>query len=123
MDCAGDLGRSGYIQQGSGCFLVCDGHDRGSLWIPYSGSTSGLLLFTLTKVVTGAVPFSDKPPRAAMLAIVGGDRPPRPTHPALTDGLWALTKRCWNKEPRLRPPVLRISCSLYVSTLKPRILC
>ena len=87
---------------------------------PYSGSTSSLLPLTLTKVFTGAVPFSDKSPRAAAFSIIGGERPPRPTHPALTDELWALTQRCWDQEPQLRPPVLRISCSLCVSTLESR---
>ena len=35
------------------------------------------LLFISTKVLTGAVPFSNKPPRAALSAIAGGERPPR----------------------------------------------
>ena len=48
----------------------------------------------LYKALTGVVPFSDKPPHAAALAIVDGERPPRPTHPALTDGLWALAQQC-----------------------------
>ena len=70
------------------------------------------LTFLFTKVFTGTIPFSDKPPRAAMLAIIDGDRPSRPIHTALTDGLWALTQWCWDQDPHLRPPVLRISCSL-----------
>ena len=73
------------------------------------------------KVFTGAVPFSDKPPRAAMLAIIGGERPPRPTHPAFTDSFWALTQRCWDQEAHRRPNALRISCSLCVSILALRI--
>ena len=75
----------------------------------------------LTKAFTGAIPFSAKPPRAAMLAIIDGERPPRPTHPVLTDELWALTQRCWDQEPHLRPSALRISYGLYVSTLEPRV--
>ena len=46
---------------------------------------------TPTKAFTGAVPLSEKAPRAAILAITGGERPSRPTHPGLTDGLRALT--------------------------------
>ena len=57
---------------------------------------------------TGAVPFSDKSHRATMLAIVGGERPSRPDHPALTDGLWTLTQRCWDQEVRRRPQVSQI---------------
>jgi len=40
-----------------------------------------------------------------MLAITEGRRPPRPTHPAFTDNLWALMQRCWNQDPHLRPEV------------------
>ena len=72
------------------------------------------MLFTRTKVFTGATPFSDKSPRAAMSATVVGERPSRPTHPALTDKLWTLTQRCWDQDIRRRPNALRISCSLYV---------
>ena len=65
-----------------------------------------------TKVFTGAIPFSDKPHRAAMLAIVGGERPPRPIDPVFTDRLWGLTQQCWDQDVKRRPHALRISCSL-----------
>ena len=71
------------------------------------------------KVFDGTALFSDKLPRAAMLAIAGGERPLRPTHPALTDRLWMLTQQCWDQEFHLRPNSLRISCTLYVSPLEP----
>ena len=32
-----------------------------------------------------------------------GDRPERPVHPELTDGLWDLMQRCWSQELRSRP--------------------
>ena len=64
------------------------------------------------KVFTGATPFCDKLARAAMSAIEGGERPSRPTHPDLVDGLWALTQKCWNKETLLRPSALEITCGL-----------
>ena len=76
--------------------------------------------FIRTKAPTGAVPFSDKPPRAAVLAIAG-ERPPRPTHPTLTDELWVLTQRCWGQEAHLRPKapeVLRILHGLSVAVLE-----
>lgn len=34
-----------------------------------------------------------------------GERPPRPTHPAFTEELWALTQRCWDHDPQSRPEV------------------
>ena len=43
-----------------------------------------------------------------MLAIVSGERPPRPADLSLTDRLWDLTRQCWGKEPQLRPQALRI---------------
>ena len=112
VGCTRDLGRSGDMQQGGGRFLIWDGRDRGPLWITYLELTCAELSFVWIKVFTAAVPFSDKPPRAAMLAIVGGKRPPRPIHPTLTDRLWGLTRRCWDQEPRRRPQVLQILCGL-----------
>ena len=41
--------------------------------------------FTRTKVFTGAVPFCDKPSRAVMSAVVGGERPSRSTYPVVID--------------------------------------
>jgi hypothetical protein len=38
-----------------------------------------------------------------MLAIMRGERPPRPTHQALTNELWALTQHCWDQDPHVRP--------------------
>ena len=65
-----------------------------------------------TKAFTGATPFGDKPPHAALSAIVDGERPPRPTHLSLTDNLWGLVQRCWDQEVHRRPRALRISCHL-----------
>ena len=60
------------------------------------------------QVFTGAVPFNNSLPTVAMLAIMGGKRPSRPTHPALTDKLWILIERCWNQDPRSRPEVSEV---------------
>jgi len=63
------------------------------------------------KIFTGFPPFYMHPSIAATVAIMQGDRPPRPTHPTFTDGLWVLMQRCWNQEPHSRPDmpeVLRI---------------
>ena len=57
------------------------------------------------QVFTGVIPFNNSLPAAAMLAIMGGERPPRPTHPTLTDQLWRLIQRCWDQKPHLRPEV------------------
>ena len=75
------------------------------------------MTFTRIKAFTGAVPFGDKSPHAAISAIVSGDRPSRPSHSGFTDQLWKLTQWCWNQEADRRPRALRISCSLYVLSL------
>jgi len=55
------------------------------------------------QVFTGAIPFSDGSSLMAMLAIIQGQRPPRPTHPAFTENLWTLMQCCWDDQPHLRP--------------------
>jgi len=62
----------------------------------------------LSQAFTGAVPFSDHRPAAAIFAIMGGKRPFRPIHPSFTDELWALTQRCWDQDPHLRPEVSEV---------------
>ena len=57
---------------------------------------------------TGAVPFNHSLPAAATLAIMGGKRPPRPTHQQFTDQLWTLMQRCWDQNPRSRPEVSEV---------------
>ena len=61
-----------------------------------------------SQVFTVAVPFSNNTPAAATLAIMAGERPPRPAHPQFIDRLWRLMKRCWNQDPRLRPEVSEV---------------
>jgi len=70
---------------------------------------------------TGAVPFLGSSPTEALLPILEGRRPPRPTDSTFTDGLWALTRRCWNQEAHLRPrvsEVLEVLRGLWVSALE-----
>jgi len=43
MDRARDLERTGDVQQGSGHFRLCDGHDRGTLRVIYCVSSFDLL--------------------------------------------------------------------------------
>ena len=74
-------------------------------------------LFTLTQAFTGEVPFHPHLPAEAILAILDGKRPARPTHPSLTDELWELVKRCWNQDPHLRPEMSEVLKILSVSLL------
>lgn len=70
-----------------------------------------------TQVFTGAVPFDRSSLTSAMMAIMRGDRPRRPTNTACSDELWAIMQRCWDQEPRLRPEVSEVTQVLRGSTL------
>jgi len=66
---------------------------------------SDIYSFTMImiEVFTNQTPFSDMSAFKAVSAILDGQRPPRPPHPACTDLLWALMQRCWDTDPKLRP--------------------
>ena len=77
---------------------------------------------TPMQVFTGAIPFSDSSSVMAMLAITQGLRPLQPKHPAFTEKLWTLMKRCWDHNPNSRPDVTEalqillipsVSCSFH----------
>lgn len=60
------------------------------------------------KIFTGAVPFGNCPLVTSVTHIIQGKRPPRSPNPILTDDLWALTQRCWDQQPQLRPQMAEI---------------
>ena len=64
--------------------------------------------FVSIQAFTGMVPFHGKPPAAATFDIMRGARPPRPTHPNVTEGLWKLMQRCWDHNPYSRPKVSEV---------------
>lgn len=74
--------------------------------------TNNVFALPCHKAFTGAVPFGDRFAPAAMTAIIGGKRPPRPTHPSFTDELWKLTEQCWDQDRRSRPRTMEVLLSL-----------
>ena len=64
--------------------------------------------FGSIQVFTGAVPFSAQSLVWVMLSMAQGERPPRPTHPTLTENLWTLMQRCWDHDPHSRPEVSEV---------------
>lgn len=62
----------------------------------------------MIEIFTGAVPFSQMLCTSATLAIMGGMRPPLPTHPAFTSDLATLMQHCWSQDFHLRPDVVEI---------------
>ena len=65
-------------------------------------------LYASLKTFTGSAPFDLHLSITVALAIMRGDRPERPVHPELTDGLWGLMQSCWSQEPRSRPNILEV---------------
>jgi hypothetical protein len=61
------------------------------------------VLTLLIQVFTGEVPFSKHSPVQVILAVIKGDRPPRPTYPTFTEKLWTLMQRCWDGDRHSRP--------------------
>lgn len=73
---------------------------------------TAFLLRSGPKAFTGTVPFSDRNSQAAIMAIIRGQRPPRPTHPSLTDRLWELINQCWDQDRHKRPRILEVFLAL-----------
>ena len=47
-----------------------------------------------------------------MAKVLSGERPERPKHSILTDGLWNLTQRCLDQNPQRRPEITEVACGL-----------
>ncbi|KAF9789491.1 kinase-like protein, partial [Thelephora terrestris] len=62
----------------------------------------------MIELFTGSIPFHGRPSFQAMVIILRGERPPRPTHQELTNDLWKIIQRCWKRDPPLRPEVSEI---------------
>lgn len=60
---------------------------------------------TNPQIFAGHVPFPWIHPFGAVYSLTNGDRPPRPSHPDLSDRVWNMIERCWEKNPSLRPPI------------------
>ena len=66
------------------------------------------ILLRHDKVFTGEVPFKHDSSVTAMVAIIHGERPPRPTHNELTEELWELIRQCWVEDQHERPQMSRV---------------
>jgi len=67
---------------------------------------------------TGQAPYHDSPPTTAAVGVLRGNRPGRPTDPSVTDDLWEMIKRCWNREPERRPEISQVVLSLRTASLR-----
>ncbi|KAJ7735828.1 kinase-like domain-containing protein, partial [Mycena maculata] len=69
----------------------------------------GMVLYEATRKIWsgGCIPFHDQSnSMAANLAIVAGDRLPRPSH--TPDDIWDLATACWRHDPVSRPTISSI---------------
>jgi len=81
--------------------------------IIYRRGALAYYLLASVQVFSGAIPFGDGVSSvSAMLAIVQGKRPQRPTHSTFTEDLWMLIQRCWNGDPHSRPKVSEVALQL-----------
>jgi len=63
------------------------------------------------KVFTGRYPFGDLRTPVVITTIVDDKRPTRPQETqklGLTDSVWDMTLRCWEKDPASRPTVMEV---------------
>jgi serine/threonine protein kinase len=51
------------------------------------------------QVLVGRPPFAGQSDAAVILSVFRNNRPPRPVHPEVTDRVWNMIERCWNKDP------------------------
>ena len=77
--------------------------------------------FPPIQIFTGAIPFSIDGSVMAMLAVAQGKRPPRPTHPACTEDLWALMQRCWSDLPPSRAKISEVALEILTLSLCQRL--
>jgi hypothetical protein len=75
-------------------------------------------IVVLLKVVADTLPFHEYQHITARIKIKQGERPSRPTNPALTDDVWALMETGWHQDPRLRPEMKRVLHDLASSLLR-----
>ena len=63
------------------------------------------------QVLTGLKPFYNMPGPTCILAVVRGERPPRPSLAeslGFSDTLWGLTQSCWSETTSTRPTALQL---------------
>ena len=69
----------------------------------------------ILKAFTGKHPFSDFTDMVAVSKIMDGERPLRPREAqelGLTDSVWDMTLRCWQRDPAHRPAIMEVVGSL-----------
>lgn len=104
MDRTGDPTGGNWHKQGNGHLFVWDGRDRG---MNHDIVPIGCVI-NQYKAFSGAAPFADSTPASVVAKVLLGELPKRPNDSILTDGLWDLTRRCLDQNPRQRPEITEV---------------
>lgn len=108
VDRTRDPTRRSWHQQRNRRLFIWNGRDRG---MSHAIVLVGCVIYQY-KVSSGSVPFADSSPTSVVMKVMMGKRPPRPKDPIVTDGLWSLTQRCLEENPRLRPEIAEVTSYL-----------
>jgi len=84
------------------------GLDRG---VPSKEADVYALGMTVYQVLTGKWPFHPKRESEVMLAVMSGERPPRPENAeevGMTEIMWNLLRECWEEDTTKRPSILNV---------------
>lgn len=61
------------------------------------------------QIFSGHVPFHDRQETAAVITVITtNERPLRPVHQELSDQLWEMIEKCWQKDPLQRPTIREV---------------
>ena len=56
-------------------------------------------VFIRSQVLAGKPPFAGRAEAAVIFSVFQNDRPPRPVHPEVSDRVWNMIQRCWERNP------------------------
>ena len=94
--------------QGIGRILIWDGYISGGANLSIEFQPP----YPLVKVFTGEPPFGGMGAPAVIKCIMDGERPKRPNCANITELLWSLIQRCWDKDARNRPDMRKVITEL-----------
>ncbi|KAG8898931.1 hypothetical protein FRC01_010720, partial [Tulasnella sp. 417] len=77
----------------------------------------GLIL----RVMSGKAPFEGVPPGMVLLRVMQGKQPEAKDHPNISssDPLWGLMRKCWDSDPKQRPPMSVVVAEVRTAILDP----
>jgi len=74
---------------------------------------------TMYQVLTGQWPFYPKREAEVVLAVVSGERPPKPENAeeiGMTEAVWDLMEKCWREDRTKRPDASQVLRKFFIIT-------